>query len=328
MLNKKQEVWIGVYNGLPMPCSQFFFRRIAQGKIPFITNGTTIVFEEIKKHAVKAKILKRGDKFPTATVDGSVIKSVTPEVIKDSVSFTPYDSLNRQPGQQVYVNGKKINNEDYERDRRMSTLKSSISSVQEEIAASVFLQAKYVSPDTKNEVTYTPYKKETIAKTEIKDWGLWTAEVAGKFQKETKMRVDEILVGSNIFYAILSEYNNQKKVMTATPSRVETADGDYELHLNIFGFTYILLPPATDTDGTEIITENWFQLRNNSAVIPAFAGVVNVENGQSTLEGIDVLIRETNADQETGEAKTLAESAYCPIVVNSNAVLTYEITGL
>lgn len=329
-LNAQQVAWLGIYAGLPMTVTQFFVRRIAEGKIPFVTNAKTIDYEEIKDHVVKAKILKRGEKFPVSKLNGSVIKGVTPEVIKDSIPFTPYDTLNRLPGQEVYINGTKVDHKKYEEDKRIAYLKVSIPVVQEEIAAGVFLEGKYVSPDTGNEVTYTAYPSEDVAVTEIKEWGIWTTLKVGEFTKDTKVRVDEILVGKDVFYKILTDYNkSSNKVVTVTPSRIQTKDGDYELHLNIFGFNFVMIPDAADTQGKLIDTSNWFQLRNNGAVIPAFAGVVNVdEKGESTLEATDLIIRQTKADQETGEAKQLGESAYCPIVVNPNVVKTYKITGL
>jgi hypothetical protein len=295
-----------------------------------MTNAITINYEEIKNHAIKAKILKRGEKFPVAKLDGSVVKSVTPEMIKDSIPFSAYDSINRMPGQFIYVNGQKIDQAKYEEDKRISALKTSVTVVQEEISAGVFLQGKYVSPDTGNEVAYTPYQCEEIAVTEIKEWSIWASEVTQKFTNLTKVRVDEILVGKDVFYKILADYNkSSNKVMnTVTPSRIQTADGDFELHINVFGFNFIMIPGATNPKGENIETNNWFQLRNDAAVIPAFAGVVNVNKGVSTLEAIDVIIRETAADDETGGAKTLAESGYCPVVVNPNIVKTYKITGM
>lgn len=328
-LNAQQIAWLGIYNDLPMTVTTFFLRRIARGKIPYVVNTKSIDYEEVKKHAIKAKILKRGEKFPTSRLNGSVIKGVTPEVIKDSIPFTPYDALNRLPGQEVYINGKKVDHKKYEEDKRIASLKVSVPVVQEEIAAGVFLEGKYVSPDTGNEVTYTAYPSESVAVTEIKEWGIWTTTKINEFITENKVRVDEILVGKDVFYKILTDYNkSSNKVITATPKRVQTQDGDYELHLDVFGFNYVMIPDTTDTQGNAIDTANWFQLRNDAAVVPAFAGVVNVVNGQSTLEAADLIIRETPADPETGEAKTLAESAYCPIVVNPNIVKTYKVTGL
>ena len=328
-LNAQQIAWLGIYNDLPMTVTTFFLRRIARGKIPYVVNTKSIDYEEVKKHAIKAKILKRGEKFPTSRLNGSVIKGVTPEVIKDSIPFTPYDALNRLPGQEVYINGKKVDHKKYEEDKRIASLKVSVPVVQEEIAAGVFLEGKYVSPDTGNEVTYTAYPSENVAVADIKEWGIWTTTKINEFTTENKVRVDEILVGKDVFYKIITDYNkSSNKVITATPKRVQTQDGDYELHLDVFGFNYVMIPDTTDTQGNAIDTANWFQLRNDAAVIPAFAGVVNVVNGQSTLEAADLIIRETPADPETGEAKTLAESAYCPIVVNPNIVKTYKVTGL
>lgn len=328
-LNAQQIAWLGIYGDLPTTVTQFFVRRIARGKIPYIVNTKTIDYEEVKDHVVKAKILKRGEKFPVSKLNGSVIKGVTPEVIKDSIPFTPYDALNRLPGQEIYINGKKVDHKKYEEDKRIASLKISVPVVQEEIAAGVFLEGKYVSPDTGNEVTYTQYPSENVAATDIKEWGIWTTEIINKFTKETKTRVDEILVGKDVFYKMIADYNKtSNKVVAASPARIQTPDGDYELHLSVFGFNFVLIPDTVDTQGNPIETSNWVQLRNDGAVIPAFAGVVNVDKGVSTMEAADLIIRETPADSETGEAKTLAESAYCPIVVNPNIVKTYKVTGL
>ncbi|MGL5099137.1 MAG: hypothetical protein ACRC6B_03730, partial [Fusobacteriaceae bacterium] len=79
-LNTQQIAWLGVYGDLPTTVTQFFVRRIARGKIPYIVNTMSIDYEEVKDHVVKAKILKRGEKFPVSKLNGSVIKGVTPEV--------------------------------------------------------------------------------------------------------------------------------------------------------------------------------------------------------------------------------------------------------
>ena len=46
------------------------------------------------------------------------------------------------------------------------------------------------------------------------------------------------------------------------------------------------------------------------------------------MEAIDVLIRETSANQKTGEAETLGESGYCPIVVNPSLVKIIDVQDL
>ena len=65
-LTKQQEAFIGVYGKLPHVVNRFFTRRIKKGKIPFVTNMQTIVFEEVEKFVRKAKILQRGAEFPIA----------------------------------------------------------------------------------------------------------------------------------------------------------------------------------------------------------------------------------------------------------------------
>ena len=328
-LTQQQEAWIGVYGKLPHVVNRFFTRRIKKSKIPFITNAETISFEQVEKFARKAKILQRGAEFPIAKLNGSKIMSVVPEVIKDSFPFFPTDQLNREPGQPIYINGQKIDNRTYERDRRVAGLKQSIDTVIEEISAGVFLKGVYKSPDTKNEVKYTFPKETQVATTEIKEFGIWITGQVNEFSKERKVSISEILIGEKVFFYILEMYNkSSNKIISAEAKKVTTEDGGYELHLSLFGFDFIMIPQVTNTEGTPIDMSNSIMLYNDMAYLPTYAGLVNVNSGVATMEAIDVLIRETNANEKTGEAETLGESAYCPIIVNPSLIKTIKITDL
>lgn len=328
-LTKQQEEFIGVYGKLPHVVNRFFTRRIKKGKIPFVTNMQTIVFEEVEKFVRKAKILQRGAEFPIAKLNGSKIKSVTPEIIKDSFPFFATDELNRQPGMPVYVNGQKVDNKTYERDRRIAGLKQSIDTLSEEISAGVFLEGKYVSPDTQNEVTFTYPSAKSVAKTDIKDWAIWFTQKVNEFSKDRKVSVSEILVGEKIFYDILQAYNKaSNKAITVSPKRVQTEDGQFELQLDVFGFIFTLIPKVTNTQGQVINFDDKIMFYNDLAFLPTYAELVNVVGGVPTMEAIDVLIRETSANEKTGEAETLGESGYCPIIVNPSLIDVIQVTGL
>lgn len=329
-LTAQQIAMLGVYGELPKNVTDFFTRRIARGVIPFITNMTTISFEEVEKFAKNAKILQRGAEFPVAKLNGSVIKAVTPEVIKSSFPFFAGDQINKQPGQMIYVNGKQVDNRTYERDRRISGIKQSVETVKEEISAGIMLKGTYKSPDTKNEVKFSSFPAgTTVAKTTVKNWSIFTTKKINEFNKENKVQVSEILVGENVFQDIIKDYNSQANVMfPATPKRIKTEDGQWELQVEAFGFTYTLIPTTTDTEGVEIDSKNYFMLFNDQAFIPAYAGVVNVQDGVATMEAIDTLIRETPANSKTGEAETLGESAYCPIIPNPSLINLFKITGI
>lgn len=328
-LTQQQEAWIGVYGELPHVVNRFFTRRIKKGKIPYVTNMTTINFEVVEKFVRKAKILQRGTEFPTAKLNGSAIKAVTPEIIKDSFPFFAEDQLNRPAGMPVYVNGQKVDNRTYERDRRIAGLKQSLETVSEEISAGVFLKGTYKSPDTKNEVTYTFPKTDEVAKTDVKDWAIWFTQQVNEFSKNRKVSISEILVGEKIFYEILNTYNKvSNKAITVAPKRVQTEDGDFELQLDVFGFTFVMIPQVTDTEGQAVDFSTKIYIYNDLAFLPAYAGLVNVVGGVPTMEAIDVLIRETSANEKTGEAETLGESAYCPLVVNPSLIKVINITGL
>lgn len=329
-LTAQQIAMIGVYGKLPNGVTNFFTRRIARGVIPFITNMTTISFEEVEKFAKNAKILQRGAEFPAAKLNGSIIRAVTPEVIKSSVPFFAEDQLNRQAGQAIYINGKQVDNKTYERDRRISLIKQSIETVREEISAGVMLKGTYKSPDTGNEVKFSKFPTGTsVAKTTIKNWSIFTTQKINEFNKENKTQVSEILVGENVFFDLIHEYNSQANVMfPATPKRIQTEDGQWELQVEAFGFNYTLLPAVTDTEGKPIDTKNYFMLFNDQAFLPTYAGVVNVENGKATMEAIDTLVRETPANAKTGESETLGESAYCPVIPNPGLIHLYKVTGI
>ncbi|MGL5122559.1 MAG: hypothetical protein ACRC6K_00115 [Fusobacteriaceae bacterium] len=328
-LTQQQEAWIGVYGQVPHVVNRFFTRRIKKGKIPFITNMETINFEQVEKFARKAKILQRGAEFPMAKLNGSRIMSVVPEVIKDSFPFYPTDQLNRQPGEVVYVNGQKVDNRTYERDRRIAGLKQSIDTVTEEISASVFLKGLYKSQDTGNEVKFGFPFEYKVAKADIKDFGIWVVQKVNEFTKDNKVRVSEILIGEKVFFHILETYNkSSNKVIPVEAKKVSTEDGDYELHLNLFGFDFVMIPQVTDTTGYSLDMSSSILLYNEMAYLPTYAGLVNVTAGIATMEAIDVLIRETNANEKTGEAETLGESAYCPIIVNSSLIHQFKISDL
>lgn len=321
---------MGVYNDLPYQVVRFFMRRLAKGTIPYLTNSKTLTYEELTDFAKKAKILKRGEKFPSAKLEGSVIRAVTPEVIKDAIPFEADDQLNRQEGAAIYFGGKKIDNATYERDKRIASLKLTITTVQEEIATGVFLKGMYKSPATGNKVEYVNFPTgKNIAVATVKDWGVWLAKMMNAFVRAKKVRVDEILVGEDVFYAIINSYNlNKDNAISVSPTKKTTEDGDFELTINIFGIDITMIPPANDTEGKPIVTNEWVMLYNNNAYLPAFSGVKNVVKGVSSMEAVDILIRETSADEETGDSKTLAESGYCPVVTNPKLIEIYKMTGL
>lgn len=329
MLNQQQIAMVGVFGSLPTTTTTFFMRRIAKGKIPFITNATTISFEEITKELKKAKILQRGAEYPVAKLNGSIIKSVTPEVLKTSIPFTAEDSLNRAPGQITYINGQAVDNSTYERDRRIQMIKNNLDITREEISASVFLTGEYKSPDTDNVVQFSFPSPESIPKTNIKEWSIWISTKINEFAKNSKAQVSEILVGENVFYKILEDYNkSSNKVIPADIKRESVEDNQYELCIYAFGFKFVMIPKATNPKGEEIDTKNKIIIYNDNAFLPTYAGLVNVENGIATMEAIDVLIRETSANEKTGQAETLGESGYCPIIPNPTLIKVFEVTGL
>lgn len=328
-LTQEQIVMAGVYGEIRHVANRFFTRRIKNGKIPLLTNAETISYEEVKKELKKAKILRREEEFPIAKIGGSVVKSVTPEVIKESIPFFPKDQLNRQPGEQIFIGGRLIDKRTYERDRRISTIKQSIEAITEEISTSVFLKGLYKSPDTLNEVKYTFNAAETVNKSDIVDWAIWTTKQVNDFSKDRKVQPTEILVGENVFNDILQTYNaSSNKIIPATATRKITEDGQWELHLELFGFDFVMLPQATDTEGKTIDTKNLMMMYNDQAYYPAYAGVVNVVGTEAIMEATEVLIRETPPHPKTGIRETLGESAYCPIITNPSLIKQFKITGL
>lgn len=328
-LTEQQQAFAGVYGKIPHVVNRFFTRRIKKGKIPFITNMKTINFEELESFSKKAKILQREAEFPLIKLNGSKIQAVTPEVIKIAFPFEPEDQLNREPGQPIYLNGKKVDNRTFERDRRIAGIKQAIETVSEEISAGIFLKGSYKSIDTQNEVTYTYPVATSVARTTIEDWAIWFTKQINEFSKKRKVQVTEILVGENVFNDILKTYNaTSNKIIPANARRVNTEDGQWELHLEVFGFDFTMIPQVTDTEGNPIDMSNSIMFYNELAFLPAYAGVRNVVNGVASMEAIDVLIRETSANEKTGLAETLGESAFCPMVINPTLVKQIKVTGL
>lgn len=328
-LTAQQQAFAGVYGKIPHVVNRFFTRRIKKGKIPFITNMKTINFEDLESFSKKAKILQREAEFPLIKLNGSKIQAVTPEVIKIAFPFEPEDQLNREPGQPIYLNGKKVDNRTFERDRRIVGIKQAIETVTEEISAGVFLKGRYKSVDTQNEVDYTYPGASSVAKSTIEDWGIWFTKQINEFSKERNVQVTEILIGETIFNDILKTYNaTSNKIIPASARRVETKDGQWELHLEVFGFDFVMIPQVNDTEGNPIDMSKIIMFYNELAFLPAYAGVRNVVNGVASMEAIDVLIRETSANEKTGLAETLGESAYCPIVINPTLIKQIKITGI
>lgn len=328
-LTAQQQAFAGVYGKIPHVVNRFFTRRIKKGKIPFITNMKTINFEDLESFSKKAKILQREAEFPLIKLNGSKIQAVTPEVIKIAFPFEPEDQLNREPGQPIYLNGKKVDNRTFERDRRIAGIKQAIETVTEEISAGVFLKGRYKSVDTQNEVDYTYPGASSVAKSTIEDWGIWFTKQINEFSKERNVQVTEILIGETIFNDILKTYNaTSNKIIPASARRVETKDGQWELHLEVFGFDFVMIPQVNDTEGNPIDMSKTIMFYNELAFLPAYAGVRNVVNGVASMEAIDVLIRETSANEKTGMAETLGESAYCPIVINPTLIKQIKITGI
>ncbi len=298
-LTAQQQAFAGVYGKIPHVVNRFFTRRIKKGKIPFITNMKTINFEDLESFSKKAKILQREAEFPLIKLNGSKIQAVTPEVIKIAFPFEPEDQLNREPGQPIYLNGKKVDNRTFERDRRIAGIKQAIETVTEEISAGVFLKGRYKSVDTQNEVDYTYPGASSVAKSTIEDWGIWFTKQINEFSKERNVQVTEILIGETIFNDILKTYNaTSNKIIPASARRVETKDGQWELHLEVFGFDFVMIPQVNDTEGNPIDMSKTIMFYNELAFLPAYAGVRNVANGVASMEAIDVLIRETSANEK------------------------------
>lgn len=329
MLTQQQIAMAGVFNTMPNTVTSFYTRRILRGKVPFITNMTTISFESIKDYARKARILQRGAEFPIAKLNGSELKAVTPEVIKESVPFYAYDQLNRQAGTPIYINGKQVDNRTYERDRRIATIKNSIQTTMEEISAGILCKGAYKSADTGNEIKFTYPSDTSVTYTDIKEWSTWLISKVNEFSKVAKMQPSEILAGEKVFNKILADYNAMPhKVTNITTEKVKNEDGQWELRILLNGIPVTLAPNPTDTEGKSIDISEKIIMYHDLAFLPAYAGLVNVVNGQSTMEAIDVLLRETKANEETGEAKTLGESAYCPLIVAPKLIKVFKITSM
>lgn len=330
MLNAQQIALLGVYGAAKPVVTTFYLRRILSNKMPYITNMETIAYEEIEKYVRQAHILRRGDKFPVTMLNGSVIKSVTPEVLKDSVPFKAGDMLNRQPGQYVFINGMKVDNRQYEQDRRVEKLKVSLLTAKEAISASVFLKGTYMSKQTNNKVTYTYPTAKTVTKATLEKFEKWLIDEMNDFVKTTNAPVTEILIGANIFNFLRELYNpSSNEIMGKAQITINKAeDGQEEMSIKVMGKTFTLFGPAYDVKGDPINTDDEIMFYNTAAFLPAYAGVVNVLNGVSMMEAVTELLRELPADPETGESKTLIESSYCPIIVNSGYIKTYKVTGL
>lgn len=331
MINTQQIAWSGIYNLIKPTIRKYFFKKINAGTSPYMTNMESIAYDEVEKTARQAHILRREDKFPVVQLNGSATRAVKPEVLKDSIPFSAADQTVVQPRNLTLYKGNVVDYRTYERDARLEKLRNSIDAAQEAIATDVFLTGKYKSKQTGDTVTYTfPSTTSITAATDFTNPVMWFSDMQNTFNDDSKLTIGHMLVGQKVFEYIIDKYNvrsNQVEGQTRIRSEKDS-DGFINMYIDLFGYTIELLPNGYGVDEKKIDTSKLIYIYNDAAFLPAYAGVTNVTGGKASREIADVLIRETQADEETGYAKTLAESAYCPIVVYPKAIKIFKVTDL
>jgi len=324
----EQISYLEIYQIAPVAAQKFYFALLGTGVSPYTTITDTIAYDEVQKVLAEAKILPRGAKFPIGKQDGKIRKAVSPDVIKSSIPFGSADGLQDVVGT-VVINGKPIDRKDKNRNDRIQKIKLGITQSQEAISAEMFFNQTY-SPEQGSVIKFTSAKAiaKAFAAGNTERFEDYVRTQEEEYQTENALYPSHRFIGYDIFNQWITNEEAKNSPITVSQIGVEKL-GDTEIQYIIKGGKkFHVLPSARDAKGKQISTDGLFILYNNNAIIPGYAGLNNVINGKGVMEEADLIIRELSADEETGYAKTLGESAYIPILVNPKMIWKHKITGV
>lgn len=326
MLTQNQVDWMQTYFIAPVAVMDFYKVLVSMGTVPFTTFTETISYDEVKEAAIEAKILPRGMAFPIGKQDGFEKKAVTPDIIKDSRPFSDGDGLENTIGQ-VYLGGKAFNNKDKKRNERIQKLKVSIEDKSNWVSAEMLFNQTY-TPDKGSKISFTKAKSETVASSAIENFSQWALEKEEAYQKANKVYPDYRFIGSDIYIQLVKVAEAKNSQISITKIGSEKIGNTEIQYIVLNAKKYHVLPSAQTAKKEPISTNGLLMFYNHQAIQPAYVGLTNVTNGKATREEIDVLIRETSADEETGYAKTLGESGYIPVLIAPKLIWQIKITGV
>ena len=165
---------------------------------------------------------------------------------------------------------------------------------------------------------------EEIPKADVKDWAAYILKLIRDYHKANRMQPQRIEIGFSIFEEIAP---NLKGWLDTEARKSKMAGGGDKTLLTLLQ-SISILPPATDTGGNTIATDDWIVLSHDFALVPSYAGLEAVVNGEGKMIKADIFMDEIAADKETGRGKIFAKSAFCPVVVQKNLIKRYKVTGL
>lgn len=330
-INKHKTQFMGIYRQANPFVSNFFGSKIAQGGNEYITALERIAFEDVAIFLSPAKIVRREDVHPVAKLNGSKIEAIEPEIIKQSMPIKPSDSILREKGQSILVNGVAVSSLQYVMDEMIFKIKKSIEITKERMSTEMFLTGKYTSVTTGNSIEYDMAAAANVAATDaVGSFEKWITKARTEFYKKAGVYPTEIFIGVDVFTALFDKFNPISNQVNggARVSSQKLVDGTEVMTMNVFGLNLTVFPAALDLKGGEIDTDKMIYFYHPDAFLPAYAGVVEIVNGLGKNIAAKEIIRTTLADQHTGIAEMLGESAYSPMLIGKNLVKKYNVTGL
>ncbi|MBN1469535.1 MAG: hypothetical protein JXM74_04675 [Fusobacteriaceae bacterium] len=328
MITKEQISFLEVFQIAPVAAQNFYTTLLATGVSPYTTITDTIAYDEVEKVMAEAKILPRGAKFPIGKQEGKIRKATTPDIIKSSIPFGSADGLEDIKGS-IVIGGKPVDRKDKKRNERIQKIKLGITQSTEAIATEMFFNQTY-SPEQGKPIKFT--SATAIAKeyksTNTERFEDFARVQEQKYQQKNYMYPTHRFIGADIFNQLIANEESKNSPVSITQIGVEMIGNTEVQFLIKNGKKFYVLPSGVDAKGKAISTDGLFILYNNNAIIPGYVGLNNVVGGIASREEADVLIRETTADEETGDAKTLGESGYIPILVNPGMIWKHTITGV
>lgn len=330
-INQQKIAFMGIYKQASPFVSNFFTSKIAQSGNEYITALERIAYEDVKLYLSSASIVRREDIHPVIKLNNSEVATIEPELIKQSMPIKPADSVMREFGTSILINGTPINSLQYVLDQMIFKIKKSIEISKERASTEMFLTGAYTSPQTGTTVKYDMAAATPVASTiAIDSFETWVTKERTNFYKKTGVYPTDLFIGINVLTGLFTKFNPISNQINggARVSSEKLIDGTEVMIMNVFGLKLTVFPAALDLKNKEIETKNLIYFYHPEAFLPAYVGVVEIRNGLGINVAAKEIIRTTEADQFTGRAFLLGESGYSPMLVGTNLVKKYEVTGL
>lgn len=330
-INQQKIGFMGIYRQANPFVSNFYTSKIAQSGNEYITALERIAYEDVALYLSAADIVRREDVHPVGRLNGSKVPSIEPEMIKHSIPIKPSDSIMREFGTSILINGVPISSLQYTLDQMIFKIKKSIEITKERASTEMFLTGKYLSPKTGNSIEYPMAAATAVAHTvAIDKFEKWITDARTTFYKKAGVYPTETFIGIDVFSALFDRFDPISNQINggARVRSEKLIDGTETMVMDIFGMKLTVFPAALDLKGAEIPTGKLVYLYHPDAFLPAYVGVVDIVNGLGVNIASKEMIRTTAADQFTGRAHMLGESGYSPMLIGKDLIKKYEVTGL